>query len=302
MQEVFRFRWGVLLAGLLAVLVCGPPAPSSVHCDAGLAMAGVEEGELAQERPNVQEQLPGVPEHLRAQRWAPMTSLDSMGFSEGTQFDPSGNEAANMGGPRRLVRRQISYPPLDGEQLSPSGLPQLQPQQQAPTQDAQSGIFKFFSDLGPQMERAKMVSSLFGGLAPGQQQAGGAPNGAGPANSQSPFNAVQLMGQLSELIRSTQDRNAKMLESTRRSVEQAGQSANTAASQAQGGIQAALAEIGQGLQRMAANNPNLLPDIKSLYQSVSSKLSSASSSVAQAATPQKNGAEQFAEQLAKAGQ
>lgn len=189
-----------------------------------------------------------------------------------------------------VVRRQVSYP-----QLSEQFAPQFQPQQQqAPAQQEQNGVFKFFQDLGPQVERAKAISNLFGAV-------GGA-NNNGTAPASQTFNPGQLMGQLSELIRSTQDRNAKMLESTQRSVDQAGQQTATAARQAQGGIQSALTEMGQGLMKMASNNPNLLPDIKNLYQSVSTKLSSASTSVAQAAGPQKNGAEQFAEQLAKAGQ
>lgn len=195
----------------------------------------------------------------------------------------------------QLVRRQAdAYPQLPAlpvENQPPP--PSFQQQQQQP-----GNVFKFFQDLGPQVERAKAISSLFS-----------SPNSnvssAGPSQQ---FNPMQLMSQFSELVRSTQERNAKTLESVVGSaggaVDQASQQTSSAAKQAQGGIQTALAEMGAGLQRLAANNPNLLPDIKNLYQSVSQRLSSASNSVAQAAQSAlpKNGAEQFAEQLAKAGQ
>lgn len=200
----------------------------------------------------------------------------------------------------RIQRRQVSYPSPYNMQQPPMAPPPA-PQ---PAGDPGNQVFKFFQDLGPQVERAKAISSLFSSSSSGTPSPNGTtPFGAAGGPMASPFSAAQLMSQFSELIRATQDRSAKALESSQASLQQAGQQTASAAQQAQGGIQSALAEIGQGLQKLAANNPNLLPDIKNLYQSVSGKLSSASSSVAQAANPlPKNGAEQFAEQLAKAGQ
>lgn len=202
--------------------------------------------------------------------------------ADDAQFGLIGSQQLNLA-PARLAngllrtRRQIQYP---------------QPAQ-APAQQS-TGLLGALGDLGPQVgSGTQMFSSLFGPA--GQQQQSGLAN------------AAQLMSQLSELVRATQDRTAKMVASTQQSVAAAGQQTAAAAQNAQGGIQAALTEIGQGLQRLALNNPNLLPDIKSLYQSVSSKLTSASSSVAQAANPAATSSairparnsEQFADNLAK---
>ena len=157
------------------------------------------------------------------------------------------------------------------------GAPPPQLAQQPP---AGNPFSSFLSDLGPQVERAKAFSSLFSSQSSSAQQ---------PQQNQmsSALNAAQLMGQLGELVRSTQDRAAKQMEQTSQQVSsvasQQSAAAANAATSAQGGITAALAEIGQGLQKIAANNPSLLPDVKNLYQSVSTKLSSAQSSVAEAA-------------------
>lgn len=205
-------------------------------------------------------------------------------------------------------RRQISYPPLPNAQETPQipfVAPQAAPPPQAPQltqQSSSSSVFSFLQDLGPQVERAKALTTLFGGSSPssnyGSQQ-------AQPAQSSGALpSAADLMSQLSSLIRSTQERSAKMVDDAQQSAQQAGTQTSQAAQNAQGGIQAALKEIGAGLQRLASNNPNLLPDVKSLYQSVSSRLTSASNSVAAAATPTSSGitpaknGEQLADNLA----
>lgn len=191
--------------------------------------------------------------------------------------------------PSELIRNR--------RQASPAGKP------------AESGtnFLSMLSELGPQVERAKMFSSVFNSLSPSSSP-NNAPASPLSANQQASNSPGQLMSSLSELIRSTQDRNAKAVADTQQSVQQAAQQAQQqtaqAAQSAQGGIQAALTEIGQGLQRIATNNPSLLPDVKNLYQSVSSKLSTASTSVVQAAPtssaimPATN-SEQLADNLAK---
>lgn len=182
-------------------------------------------------------------------------------------------------------RRQIQYPPNS---------PLAQGQPQVGQQPAQTGgLFNYLSELGPQMAQAKAISSLFNGNSspsPSAQSPSSFMNaltGANPSQQSSSglSNVAQMMAQLTDLIKSTQDRNARMLETTQQTIETTGHQTASAAKSAQGGIQSALTEIGQGLQNMARNNPNLLPDIKNLYQSVSAKLSSASTSVAQTAQP-----------------
>lgn len=173
------------------------------------------------------------------------------------------------------------------------------------TADGGTNLFSVLSELGPQVEKAQAINTLFGG---GSSSPTAPLAGLNPPSSSGLGSPGQLMSSLSELIRSTQDRNAKTVADTQRAVQQVAQQAQQqtgqAAQSAQGGIQSALTEIGQGLQRIASNNPNLVPDVKSLYQSVSSKLSSASSSVAQSVptnsgiVPAKNG-EQLADNLAK---
>lgn len=179
-------------------------------------------------------------------------------------------------------RRQISYPQLGGGPAAPQVAPQPPP---PPPQTG--GVFQFLSDLGPQVESAKMLSSLFSGpSATGSQQQPGSPQqpSSGPS-------AGQIMSQLSELIRTTQDRSAKMVANGQEQVAAAGQQTLQATQGAQTGIQSALAELGASVQRLASNNPNLLPDLRNLYQSVSSKLMSSSPA---------SGQQQFANNLAKA--
>lgn len=189
-------------------------------------------------------------------------------------------------------RRQISYPQLEGPQPGQPGQPLLPAPQQQPPPPQTGGVFKFLSDLGPQVESAKMLSSLFSSPASGGSQA----QPGGPQQQQpGGLSASQIMGQLSELIRSTQDRSAKMLASSQEQVASAGQQTLQATQGAQTGIQSALSELGANIQRLASNNPNLLPDLKNLYQSVSSKLVSSSSPVASPAS----GQQQFADNLAK---
>lgn len=216
-------------------------------------------------------------------------------------FSPAAQELFSSGQARQAagerLRRQVSVP-----QGSPWAAPEQAPAA-APGQGAGSSVLGFLSELGPQVAQAKAISSLFSSgsqqqqpPAP-QQQYQQQPAQAGQSPVSSAMNAAALMGQLSELIRSTQDGQARALEVSRQTLQPVQSASQNAAQSAQGGIQAALADIGAGLQRIAANNPNLLPDVKSLYQSVSSKLSSASSSVAQA-TSGPSGQSQFAQGVA----
>lgn len=226
-----------------------------------------------------------------------------VGFEEDQQFGLIGSRQVSFGPASQIVgkspsgrfRRQVSIPegsPLSSQQ--PIG-------QQQP---GGSNVFSFLSNLGPQVEQVKSISTLFSSSSQQQQQQ---PQPQPQTQQQSntlsnvasAMSTAALMNQLSEIIRSTQDRQAKAVESVQQSAHQASQQTANAAQSAQGGIQAALADIGTGLQRIAANNPNLLPDVKNLYQSVSSKLSSASTSVAQAASPTPSGQSQFAQGVAK---
>ena len=192
-------------------------------------------------------------------------------------------QVADDGAGLARARRQI----FQGPALPPAG-------SQQPLMGAQQPG-SFLDDLSRGLEQATTFSKMFNSFQ-GQPQATAQGGGSGA------LNAASLMSQLTELIRTSQERTAKSVEATQRSADAAGAQTASAARQAQGGIQSALSEIGAGLQRLAANNPNLLPDIKSLYQSVSSKLSSASTSVAQAASPlaPKSQEQQLAEQLGKA--
>lgn len=188
---------------------------------------------------------------------------------------------------------------------------QVRARRQASSSQQGQGLFGLLGELGPQVEKAqssmKMLSSIFSsspapsGANPQAPPTGGAPNATASTG--------QLLSQLTELARATQERSAKALSGAQQTNQEV---AAVASQNAQGGIQAALSEIGQGLQRIAANNPSLLPDVKSLYQSVSTKLSSASSSAGQAAeaaaaaaptnlqmAPAKSGGEQLADSLAK---
>lgn len=189
-----------------------------------------------------------------------------------------------------------------GENFAPTLEELFRARRQAtPEQTGSSAnVFKFFSELGPQVEKAqnsaKSFTTLFSspqGTTPDQQQ------GSNPlSNAASALQATQLMSSLTDMLRSSQDTGNKLATSAQTNLQQAQQSTAQAAQQAQGGIQSALTEIGQGLQKIASNNPNLLPDVKNLYQSVSTKLSSASSSVSQA-VPGSN-AQQAQQQISEA--
>lgn len=193
---------------------------------------------------------------------------------------------------QRLQRRQITYPQLEQQPAGPMG----------GSPPGTGNVLSFLSQLGPQLESAqnsakKFTSPLSGLFNTNPQQAAAQSQlqqafqpGQPPASPLSGIpSAAQVMGELSELIRSTQDRSAKAVSGAFQPMaaasEQMSQQSAAAASQAQGGIQSALQDIGKGLQRIAMNNPMLLPDVKNLYQTVSSKLSSASNSVAQTVNP-----------------
>lgn len=160
----------------------------------------------------------------------------------------------------------------------------------APAAPANGGLGGFLSNIGPQVDQVKAFSSLFNFAGPAQPA-------AQPAASPS---ASQIISQVSELVRATQDRNAKAAAGAQQ--EAANQSASAVQS-AQTGLQAALTEMVQGIQKLAATNPNLLPEVKSLYSNVSSKLSSSATSLSpqpmsSAITPAKS-ADQLADNLAK---
>lgn len=213
--------------------------------------------------------------HGRKRRAA--TSGDMAPLEAGSRAE-IGSYVEYMNQELRRFARQIT------EFLPPIG-------QQPPPPPQQSGISGFFSNLGPQIERAKAVQTLFSPpstqISPLSPTSNGFPNLMGGGSATNP---AELMTQLTSLIRSTQERSAKVGNEVAQNVQQGAQQVGTqtvqAAQSAQGGIQSALSEIGAGLQRIAANNPTLLPDVKNLYQSVSSKLSSAQTSVAQATNPQ----------------
>lgn len=149
------------------------------------------------------------------------------------------------------IRRQITYPP-----------PQAPPQ--APPNAGNNGMFGFLSDLGPQVERVKQFSSIFSSVSGQQQpQQPGLVGSGNPLQSSPGSSATQLLTQLGDLMRSSQTGG-----------QQAVQQGLAAAQNTQTGLQAALSEMIQGVQRIALNNPMLLPEVKNLFQSVSSRLSS----------------------------
>lgn len=162
--------------------------------------------------------------------------------------------------------------------------------QQAQQQPSSNSGFGFLSNLGPQLEQAKMFTSLFSSNSQKQQSAGGASpeqSGGGPS-------ASQIMSQLTSLVRSSQNSGQQALQSAQSGVQQSTQQA----ANVQSGLQAALTEMVQGLQRIAMTNPSLLPEVKNLYQSVSSRLSSAGATPSGPIVPAKNG-EQLADNIAK---
>lgn len=174
---------------------------------------------------------------------------------------------------------------------APSERPRVRRQVSVPSQpqpSSGSSMLGFLSDLGPQLNTAKTFSSLFSSSSSSAQPGSSA---AQPASSVA--SAGQLVSSLNDLMRGTQERSAKTAADMQQmsvnqvnQMNQATEQSVAAASNAQSGIQAALTEIGSGLQRIASNNPSLLPDVKNLYQSVSTKLSQASNSVGVAANPQ----------------
>lgn len=161
-------------------------------------------------------------------------------------------------GPHRIerIKRQISYPPGPSQQAP-----------QVPTNAGNGGMFGFLSDLGPQVERVKQFSSLFStSQQPLVQPQVGQSQPLQAQSQQTPgASATQLLSQLSDLMRSSQTRTPG-----------AQQSGQQIAQNAQSGLTAALSEMVQGVQRIAMNNPMLLPEVKNLFQSVSSRLSSTS--------------------------
>lgn len=164
------------------------------------------------------------------------------------------------------VKRQIQYP--SGQQPEAASSP-----------STGSGVMKYISDLGQQAQQAQAISQFLQAAgASGSQGPSGGPSGPSGSQSSGGTQVAQVLTQLTDLIKSTQNRNARLVESSQRSLEATGQQTMDAAKSAQSGFQAAISEMTQGLQKLAANNPNLVPDIKSLYQSVSSKLSPTASS------------------------
>lgn len=187
------------------------------------------------------------------------------------------------------------------EQLKPRmrrqvAIPQ-QPQQYQPTGGSQAGgnnFLGFLSDLGPQVDRVKQFSSIFSSVTgSGPQQAG---SQQAPSSGAS---ASQVLSQLSELMRSSQTRSSQALAGAPQQAQQVAQQGVLASQSAQSGLGAALMEMVQGLQRIAMNNPMLLPEVKNLYSSVSSRLSSTTNSLNNGQiTPAKN-ADQLVDNLSK---
>lgn len=229
------------------------------QADPQKALSGQASGEVANP-------LAQLGEQIQKQGAAAVQSLQNLGNSFVASVQPML--------PKRR-KRQVSYP--SGEQTPPQT-----------SEKSSNGIVKYLSELGQQAQQAQAIQQLLSaaGASGSQQQPQSNPLAAiGQSASSSSSSGIQgvaqMMKQLTDLIKSTQERNARVLETSQRSLESGNQQTMEVARSAQGGIQSALSEMGQGLQRLAANNPNLLPDIKNLYQAVSARLSSATSSVAQ---------------------
>lgn len=182
--------------------------------------------------------------------------------------------------------------PSIGSHGSTVPLVRVRRQLQQPAQNPLS----FFQELGPQVEKvqssAKMFTSLFSSANPNQAAAASQLQQAfQPQQAPQQAPAATLMSQLTEMVRSAQDSSSKLAASSQQQAQQA-----------TSGVQSALAEIGQGLQKIAMNNPSLLPDIKNLYSSVSSKLSPAAQPASFPSggpiVPAKNG-DQLIDNLAK---
>lgn len=208
---------------------------------------------------------------------------------EGTNlaFMPMSASAINIDDEQQLYRsrRQIS-----------TGSPPPPP----PQQPSSSGLFGSLSDLGPQLEKAqsslKVFSSMFNS---GSSSSTPSSSAAAPTAATSPASALpsasQLMSQITSLVRSTQDKNAKALADVQQSAQQATQESTQAVQGASTGMAAALSEAVQGLQRIASSNPSLVPEVKNLYQSVSSKLTTTTDSLVP-----KSKEQQVTDQLTKA--
>lgn len=184
------------------------------------------------------------------------------------------------------LKRQISFPPPQQAPQPPAG---------AAPQAGNGGMFGFLSDLGPQVERVKQFSSIFSSVSGSPQSS--EKSGLEQAGGNSGASATQLLGQLSELMRSSQTRNNQLLSNAQQDGQQMAQQGVAATQSTQKGLQAALTEMIQGVQRIAMNNPLLLPEVKNLFQSVSSRLSSATPGGNQI-TPAKN-ADQLVDNLGK---
>lgn len=188
------------------------------------------------------------------------------------------------------LKRQISYP--SGQQA------QQPPTPQGPPGGGSGGMFGFLSDLGPQVERVKQFSSIFSSVSGSPQEKSGLEQ-AGSNGGSGGASATQLISQLSDLMRSSQTRNNQLLSGAQQDGQQMAQQGVTATQSTQKGLQAALTEMIQGVQKIAMNNPMLLPEVKNLFQSVSSRLSSATpGSNSNQITPAKN-ADQLVDNLGK---
>ncbi|KAG9510155.1 hypothetical protein GZH46_01310 [Fragariocoptes setiger] len=175
---------------------------------------------------------------------------------------------ANSNNVRTLVKRGLFdglMPPVPGAPIA--------------SQQAPAGGQDFLSNFANQAQQVLATQQL---LQSAQSLLSGGPNGA----------ASQAMAAPQQAMQTAQATSARALEGAAQTA-QAGQT----------GIRAALTELGQGLQRLTQTNPNLVPEVKSIYQRVSSTLSSASPSAPNPnnplnITPAKN-SEQLADNLGK---
>lgn len=135
---------------------------------------------------------------------------------------------------------------------------ETRPKREAPIggeQTASQNPFGSLANFGSQIEGAKMFGSIFGST----------PSSANPSTS-------EIVGSLTSMVRSSQESGNKLASETQQNALQAQQVGTNAAQETQKGFVSALAEIGRGLKQISQNNPSLVPDVKNLFSSVSSKL------------------------------
>jgi hypothetical protein len=247
-------------------------APQSATDQVSSALANTQQT-LASAFGQVGPTLSAFGEQVRSQTNAAVGQLQSFG----NQLASSVNSAAEKQQVPKLLRRRRQVTNVAQESAASS------------SQSGAGGVLKYLNDLSQQAAQAQAIQQFLTAASDSIAQGGTSANSAGKSAASGPSStgtsglstAAQALAQLNELIKSTQDRSARLVESSRRNLESSVQQSADTAKEAQTGVQAALNEMRQGLQRLANNNPNLLQDLKNLYQSVAARLSAASSSVAQ---------------------